>query len=156
ARRLETGELIDPFGGVDDLERRELRTVSPSSFREDPLRILRGLRLVSQLGFELADETVEQMRVEAGGLGHGSGERIGGGLKADGMGELSRLLLGVQPAHALRLARDTDVLVAFLPEFEEAIGYRTQSERQPDLLDEHLFAVVTEAVADDAPIEVRL
>ena len=46
ARRLETGELVDPFKGVADLERRELRTVSPASFREDPLRILRGLRLV--------------------------------------------------------------------------------------------------------------
>ena len=53
ARRLETGELVDPFDGVGDLERRELRTVSPDSFREDPLRILRGLRLVSQLGFTL-------------------------------------------------------------------------------------------------------
>ena len=53
ARRLETGELVDPFGGLVDLERRELRTVSPQSFREDPLRILRGLRLVSQLSFSL-------------------------------------------------------------------------------------------------------
>ena len=49
ARRLETGDLVDPFGGREDLARRELRTVRPESFREDPLRILRGLRLVSQL-----------------------------------------------------------------------------------------------------------
>ena len=41
-----------------------------------------------------------------------SGERIGGGLAADGMGELSKLLLGAHPAKALRLARDTGVLVA--------------------------------------------
>src|SRR5262249_9229195 len=145
ARRLETGELIDPFGGVDDLARRELRTVSPASFREDPLRILRGLRLVSQLGFELAAETVEQMRAEAGGLRHVSGERIGGGVKADGMGELSRLLLGAEPARALRLARDTGALVAFLPEFDVAIGYAPTSARQPDPLEEHLFAVVMES-----------
>jgi poly(A) polymerase/tRNA nucleotidyltransferase (CCA-adding enzyme) len=156
ARRLETGELIDPFGGVEDLERRELRTVSPRSFREDPLRILRGLRLVSQLGFDLADETVAQMRAEAPGLRHVSGERIGGGVDADGMGELSRLLLGNEPVRALRLARDTGALVAFLPEFEAAIGYRTASERQPDTLDEHLFAVVGETVALTAPLSVRL
>ena len=47
ARRLTTGELLDPFDGVADLERRVLRTVSDDSFREDPLRILRGLRFVS-------------------------------------------------------------------------------------------------------------
>jgi tRNA nucleotidyltransferase/poly(A) polymerase len=155
ARRLETGELIDPFGGVDDLARRELRTVSPTSFRDDPLRILRGLRLVSQLGFELAAETVQQMRAEASGLEHVSGERIGGGLKADGMGELSRLLLGAMPARALRVARDTGVLVAFLPEYEPVIGYRTDSERQPDTLDEHLFAVVAESAGTEAPLTVR-
>ena len=80
AKRLETGEIVDPFDGVGDLDRRQLRTVSPESFREDPLRILRGLRLVSQLGFTLPAETEAQMRAEAGGLRHVSGERIGGGL----------------------------------------------------------------------------
>src|SRR5262245_63732840 len=96
------------------------------------------------------------MRAEAGGRTHVSGERIGGGLKADGMGELSRLLLGVAPAPALRLARDTGALTAFLPEFEPAVGYRTDSDRQPDPLDEHLFRVVAETAAADAPLTVRL
>ena len=97
ARRLATDELIDPFGGLAHLQRRELHTVSPDSFREDPLRILRGLRLLSQLSFTVAADTVAQMRAEASGLRHVSGERIGGGLDADGMGELSKLLLGVRP-----------------------------------------------------------
>ena len=44
------------------------------------------------------------MRAEAGGLRHVSAERIGGGVDADGMGELSKLLLGARPADALRLA----------------------------------------------------
>src|SRR5919201_467575 len=48
ARRLEDGALVDPFDGRGDLERRVLRTVSPESFREDPLRLVRGLRFVSQ------------------------------------------------------------------------------------------------------------
>ena len=156
ARRLETGELIDPFGGVEDLARRRLRTVSATSFREDPLRILRGLRLVSQLGFDLAPETIAEMQAEAHGLRHVSGERIGGGVKADGMGELSRLLIGREPARALRLGRDTGVLVAFLPEFEATIGYLAASPRQPDTLDEHLFAVVAETVALGASLPVRL
>ncbi|MBM3679472.1 MAG: CCA tRNA nucleotidyltransferase, partial [Actinobacteria bacterium] len=97
ARRLVTGEIVDPFGGVADVERRVLRTVGDESFQEDPLRILRGLRLVSQLAFTLAPETLERMRRDVGGLAHVSGERIGGGLGADGMGELSKLLLGRDP-----------------------------------------------------------
>ena len=156
ARRLETGELVDPFHGVGDLERRELRTVSPESFREDPLRILRGLRLVSQLGFTLPAETIEQMRQDAAGLRHVSGERIGGGLAADGMGELSKLLLGQRPRDALRVARDTGALVEVVPELLLTIGYDLRSPRQPCTLDEHLFAVVQNAADAGAPLPVRL
>src|SRR5207244_11105575 len=47
ARRLADGAIVDPFGGREDLERRRLRTVSEHSFAEDPLRLIRGLRLVS-------------------------------------------------------------------------------------------------------------
>ncbi len=156
ARRLETNELLDPFGGVRDLERRELRTVSATSFCDDPLRMLRGLRLVSQLGFELAAETLAQMSAEAAGLRHVSGERIGGGLSADGMGELSLLLLGSEPARALRLARDTGVLVAFIPEYAPAIGYSLAGARQPAPLDEHHFRVVQEAADGGASLATRL
>ena len=84
-----------------------LRTVSPTSFAEDPLRLVRALRFVSQLDFEPDESTLRQMRDEAACVALVSGERIGGGLAADGMGELSKLLLGAQPAKALRLARDT-------------------------------------------------
>ena len=156
AKRLETGEIVDPFDGVADLDRRELRTVSPESFREDPLRILRGLRLVSQLGFTLPAETESQMRAEAGGLRHVSGERIGGGLEADGMGELSKLLLGVRPLDALRIARDTGALVEVVPEFGAAIGYDLGTARQPVPLDEHIFAVVQNAADAGASLPVRL
>ncbi len=91
---------------------RVLRTVSPTSFAEDPLRLVRGLRFVSQLGLDPDETTLEQMRAEAEGVELVSGERIGGGIAADGLGELSKLLLGTQPAKALRIARDTGVLVA--------------------------------------------
>ena len=96
------------------------------------------------------------MREWAPRIEHVSGERIGGGLAADGMGELSKLLLGAQPAKALRLARDTGVLVHVLPEFAPAIGYEQQSGRQHLTLDEHVFAVVQAAADAGAPLEVRL
>jgi tRNA nucleotidyltransferase (CCA-adding enzyme) len=156
ARRLGTGELVDPFGGASDLNRGVLRTVRPTSFAEDPLRLVRGLRLVSQLGLEPDDATLEQMRAEADGVRLVSGERIGGGLHSDGLGELSKLLLGREPAKALRLARDTGVLTALLPEFEPAIGFELNSERQNLPLDEHIFAVVQATADSGARLVVRL
>jgi tRNA nucleotidyltransferase/poly(A) polymerase len=156
ARRLETGELLDPLGGERDLAAGVLRTVGPRSFEEDPLRIVRGLRFVSQLGFEPDEDTLRQMREHAAAVDHVSGERIGGGLQADGLGELSRLLLGREPLRALRLARDTGVLVHVLPELEPALGF-DQDSRYHDLpLDEHLFRAVQAAADAGAPLAVRL
>ena len=156
ARRLATGELVDPLGGHADLERRVLRTVSPRSFREDPLRLVRALRFVSQLGFEPDGEVLAQMREEAPSVRLVSGERIGGGLAADGMGELSKLLLGAEPARALRLARDTGVLVELLPEFGPAIGFDQESRYHDLTVDEHTFAVVQAAADLGFSLAVRL
>jgi tRNA nucleotidyltransferase (CCA-adding enzyme) len=156
AKRLSTGELLDPFGGADDLEAGILRTVSPQSFREDPLRLVRGLRFVSQHDLDPDEETVRQMREEASGIRLVSGERIGGGLTADGMGELSKLLLGAHPAKALRLARDTGVLVELFPEFGPVIGFDQGSLRQPYALDEHVFRVVQGTADVGLPLQVRL
>ena len=156
ARRLLDDELVDPFGGSSDLELGVLRTVSDSSFAEDPLRLVRGLRFVSQLGLEPDAGTLEQMRDEADAVRLVSGERIGGGLAADGLGELSKLLLGRDPARALRLARDTGVLVALLPELERSIGFDQESAYHGLTVDEHTFAVVQAAADAGMPLRVRL
>jgi tRNA nucleotidyltransferase (CCA-adding enzyme) len=148
ARRLETGEIVDPFEGREDLKRGVLRTVQPRSFAEDPLRLVRGLRLVSQLGLDPDDGTLRQMREEAGSIALVSGERLGE--------ELAKLLEGKDPARALRLARDTGVLTALLPEFEPTIGYEQNSDRQHLPLDEHIFAVVQATADAGAPLAVRL
>jgi tRNA nucleotidyltransferase (CCA-adding enzyme) len=156
ARRLSTGELVDPLGGKSDLEQHILRAVSPTSFAEDPLRLVRALRLVSQLGFEPDPTTLQQMRDEAASVRVVSGERIGGGLHADGLGELSKLLLGREPARALRLARDTGVLVEVIPEFTRAIGFEQESRYHDLTVDEHTFAVVQAAADAGASLAVRL
>lgn len=75
-----------------------------------------------------------------------SGERIGGGLAADGMGELSKLLVGREPARALALARDTGVLAELIPEFAAV----------PDYLGDHIFAVVQASADADDNLAVRL
>ena len=146
ARRLEDGALVDPFGGRDDLAARRLRTVSPQSFREDPLRLIRALRFVSQLGFEPDATLLDQMREEAAGVKLVSGERIGGGLAADGMGELSKLLLGAQPAKALQLAYDTGVLAELIPEWNAVDAG----------LAAHIFAVVQQTAYAGDDLAVRL
>jgi tRNA nucleotidyltransferase (CCA-adding enzyme) len=156
ARRLATDELVDPLHGREDLQRRVLRTVSRTSFAEDPLRLVRALRFVSQLGFDLDEATLRQMREEAAAVELVSGERIGGGIAADGMGELSRLLLGGHPEKALRIARDTGVLVHMLPEFGPAIGFDQESRYHDLTVDEHTFAVVQAAADSRYSLTVRL
>ena len=156
ARRLADGTLVDPYGGREDLDGRILRTVSTRSFAEDPLRIIRGLRFISQFGLEPDQHTLAQMRDEAASVALVSGERIGGGLTADGMGELSKLLLGAEPARALRIARDTGVLVALLPEFQQSIGFDQESRFHDLTVDEHTFEVVQAAADAGAPLRVRL
>jgi tRNA nucleotidyltransferase/poly(A) polymerase len=96
------------------------------------------------------------MRDEAESVRLVSGERIGGGLAADGMGELSKLLLGKHPGKALRLARDTGVLVNLLPEFEQSIGFVQESRYHDMTVDEHTFEVVQAAADGNATLRVRL
>ena len=131
----------------DDLDDRVLRTVSPRSLAEDPLRIVRGLRLVSQLDLAPDDETLAQMRRRGPNVRLVSAERIGGGLHADGMGELSKLLLGASAgegaaprARHRRAARDH-------PRVRAAIGYDADDVRQDGPVDEHVFTVVEAAAA---------
>jgi tRNA nucleotidyltransferase/poly(A) polymerase len=135
AKRLETGELVDPFNGAEDLRNGVLRAVSGRSFAEDPLRIVRGLRLVSQRGLTPDVPTLEQMRDEAQNVHLVSGERLGD--------ELAKLLMGKQPAQALELARDTGVLGELLPELDPR-------------MDEHTFTVVQRTADADANLAVRL
>jgi tRNA nucleotidyltransferase (CCA-adding enzyme) len=156
ARRLSDGTLVDPYDGRRDLDAAVLRAVSPTSFAEDPLRIVRGLRLISQLGLEPDADTLAQMKREARSVRLVSGERIGGGLAADGMGELSKLLMGREPARALRIARDTGVLAELLPEFKPAIGFDQESRHHDMTVDEHTFEVVQAAAAHRFPLRVRL
>ena len=76
ARPLEGGEPLDPFGGLGDLDRRTLRAVAPGVFRDDPLRLLRAVRLEEELGFRLDAETERLVQAGAGLVTKPAGERI--------------------------------------------------------------------------------
>ena len=83
ARTLEGEALVDPLGGEADLEAHRLRAVSPSIFDDDPLRLLRAVRLEDELGFRLDEATEKLARAAAGRVAEPAGERI--------LGELERL-----------------------------------------------------------------
>jgi hypothetical protein len=73
---LAGGDPADPFGGRADLAGRVLRAVSPTVFEDDPLRLLRAVRLEDELGFRLDAETEQLVREHAGLVAAPSGERI--------------------------------------------------------------------------------
>jgi len=70
------GRIIDPAGGRADLRKRTLRHCSPSSFRDDPLRLLRGVRFEANLGFRFTGETLRLMKGSRGGLRSVAAERV--------------------------------------------------------------------------------
>jgi tRNA nucleotidyltransferase/poly(A) polymerase len=76
ARPLVGGEALDPFGGLGDLGRKTLRAVAPGIFRDDPLRLLRAVRLEEELGFRLDAETERLVQAGAGLVTKPAGERI--------------------------------------------------------------------------------
>lgn len=80
---LDGGEPADPFGGRADLEARLLRAVSSTVFADDPLRLLRAVRLEDELSFRLEPVTEQLVREHAGDVRAPAGERI--------LGELQRL-----------------------------------------------------------------
>ena len=76
ARPLGGGEPVDPFAGRDDLAARRLRAVGPTVFEDDPLRLLRAVRLEDELGFRLDEETERLAREQAALVTKPAGERI--------------------------------------------------------------------------------
>jgi len=148
ARDVRTGEWIDPFGGRDDLRARVLRAVHATAFRDDPLRILRGVARCSIDGLQPDAGTRELMTAAAPRIAELSVERV--------REELERTLAGFGAADALRLARDVGALDAALPEWAACIGVDQHSATQAYSLDEHILHVLDAAVHEHAAREPRL
>jgi poly(A) polymerase len=102
--------VTDPFGGLGDLMRKRLRTPGSAvdSFADDPLRMLRAVRFVAQLGLTPEDDVVAAMTSLAGELGRITAERV--------QAELSKTLLQDAPRAALELFVSTGLADVVLPE----------------------------------------
>jgi tRNA nucleotidyltransferase (CCA-adding enzyme) len=125
----EHGALIDPFGGVRDLEARVLRHVG-DAFVEDPVRLLRAARFMArfaELGFRVADETRALMRrmVAEGEVDHLVPERV--------WQELQRALRTTRPSAFLHTLRDCDALARILPEVDALYGVPQRVEFHPEV-----------------------
>lgn len=110
------GALVDPFGGILDLERGILRTpLDPDiTYSDDPLRMMRAIRFATQLGFTIEQESSDAIRRNAERLDIISAERI--------HGELNKIILTPVPSVGFLLLRDSGLLARFFPEFLELQG----------------------------------
>ncbi|MFQ6001301.1 MAG: hypothetical protein ACE5LG_06490, partial [Anaerolineae bacterium] len=102
--------LIDPYGGQRDLKERVVRAVSKEAFEDDPLRLLRGVRLAGELGFRVESRTEGWMRRHASLIITVSPERL--------RDELCKILALEGSAASLRYLQRTGILTAALPELQ--------------------------------------
>jgi tRNA nucleotidyltransferase (CCA-adding enzyme) len=148
----DTGRIIDPFDGRKDLERRILRHVS-DAFAEDPVRILRVARFAAryrELGFRVADETMELMRdmVSAGEVNALIPERV--------WRESESALKEVRPDIFFEVLRDADALAVIFPELDALFGV-PQPERWHPEIDTgiHIMMALRQAARQKTNTEVR-
>ncbi|MBM88538.1 MAG: multifunctional CCA addition/repair protein [Gammaproteobacteria bacterium] len=123
-----TGEVIDPYGGQEDLKNKILRHVS-SAFSEDPLRVLRVARFAARLnhlGFKVAQETMELMvsMVASGELDTLVAERV--------WHETEAALTSPSPQEFIRILRQCEALKIVLPELDALFGVRQPEKRHPE------------------------
>ncbi len=138
------GNLIDPYGGCQDIEARRLKHVSPA-FREDPLRVLRVARFAARfasLGFSVADETLALMReISASGeLDALQAERV--------WSETERALAAETPAVYFEVLRACGALAIVFPEVERLFGVPQPARWHPEIdTGVHTLLALTQSAA---------
>ena len=138
----DNGNIIDPYGGQNDLHRRLLRHVSPA-FAEDPLRVLRVARFAARyahLSFRIADETMALMRdmTTAGELAHLTPERV--------WKETENALKTRNPQVFFQVLRDCGALKVLFPEVDALFGVPAPAKWHPEI-DTGLHTLMTVSMA---------
>lgn len=118
-----TGEIVDPFNGVDDCKNGIIRHVNDDTFREDPLRVLRAAQFAARFGFEIAPETKEIMsNMDLSTL---SKERV--------YGEMQKALMkSDKPSIFFETLRETNQLDTWFPELKDMIGVKQNEVWHPE------------------------
>ena len=143
------GQLVDPYKGQKDIERRVLKTVGVPSerFEEDALRLMRAVRLVAELDFALDADAAAAIQEKAGNLKHISRERI--------RDEFVRILNSKQPMMAIVLAQQLGILTYIAPDLTRGIGVDQNQAHSYDVFG-HLLRALQHAADKDWSFEVRL
>ena len=110
------GELVDPFHGVEDMEKRILRTpLEPEqTYSDDPLRMMRAVRFAATLGFSIEENSLEAIKKEAQRIKIVTIERI--------MVEFNKIMLSEKPSTGLKIMKDTGLLELIIPELTALEG----------------------------------
>lgn len=144
------GNLIDPYGGQQDLAARVFRHVSPA-FAEDPVRILRLARFSARLpDFTVAPETLDLMRnmVSAGEVDHLVPERV--------WQEISRGLMYGRPSRMFLVLRECGALARILPELDALFGVPQPAQHHPEIdTGSHVMMVVDQSALQGLSLAVR-
>ncbi|MFJ8586276.1 CCA tRNA nucleotidyltransferase [Streptomyces sp. NPDC093595] len=139
-------EFIDPYGGLQDLAERVLRTpgTPEESFSDDPLRMMRAARFAAQLDFEVASEVITAMMEMAERIEIVSAERV--------RDELNKLLLSAHPRKGLGLLVMTGLADRVLPELPALRLESDEHHRHKDVY-EHSLTVLEQAIdlEEDGP-----
>ena len=140
AQDVSTGEIVDPFGGLGDLQSRLIRAVGDAAerFQEDPLRLLRAVRLAVQLGFQIEADTRAAIRQHADSLATISRERIAQ--------EMNKVLEARRPGLGIRLLCDLSLMRQIVPEVLAMRGMQQDVYHHKDVF-EHTLQVVDRAPA---------
>ena len=146
AMRLPSLEVVDPHGGLADLEAGVLRTPSTPqvSFGDDPLRMMRAVRFVAQLGLVPAPDVYAAMQEMAGSLAIVSAERV--------RDELVKLLLAPEPRAGLELLTESGLAAHVLPELPALELEVDEHHRHKDVYD-HSLIVLDQAIALEGPAD---
>ncbi|MCK5027754.1 MAG: CCA tRNA nucleotidyltransferase [Candidatus Pacebacteria bacterium] len=141
--------LIDPYNGTKDIQDKIIRTVGDphDRFREDSLRILRAVRLATELGFTINTSTQEAIKQTAHTLKNIAVERI--------RDELTKIVMSDSPMLGLIMAHELDVLKHVLPEIERGIGVEQNGDHIYTVW-EHNLRAVQHAAKRDFSLDVRL
>lgn len=114
------GDVIDPFGGIDDLEKKIIRTpCDPDiTFSDDPLRMMRAIRFATQLGFRISEPTLEAIMRNHERIEIITKERI--------TDELNKIILSRKPSVGFELLSLTGLLAIIFPELSQMRGVETR------------------------------
>ncbi|MEY3446601.1 MAG: hypothetical protein RIR45_1356 [Pseudomonadota bacterium] len=144
------GDLVDPYGGQQDIARKVLRHVTPA-FREDPVRILRVARFAARFtDFSVAPETMTLMRemVQMSEVDHLVAERV--------WQELAKGLMEAQPSRMFAVLRECGALAKLLPELDPLWGVPQSPEHHPEVdTGVHVMLVLDQAAQLGTSLAVR-